>query len=226
MDKPGTRTDGRGEEARRQLIEAGLEVFGLYSFEGATTRMLADRAGVNLAAIPYYFGGKEGLYRAVIEHVATRIGEHMRPVAAEVMAALRRPDVPPAELLDHLNALLDRFAQLLVGSDEPEAWARIIIREQTHPTEAFDALYEGRMRHFHTLICELVGRLLGRPADDPEVLIRAFTLMGQVLIFRVAREAVLRRLGTQHLDDTQVDAIRAVIRQQTTQLYASATGEA
>src|SRR6266478_165275 len=69
-----------GLHAKQRLIEAGLEIFGAFNLEGATTRQLAERAGVNQAAIPYYFGGKEGLYLAVIEHVITHKASRVRPV--------------------------------------------------------------------------------------------------------------------------------------------------
>ena len=49
----------RGEDTRQRLIEAALKIFGESGFEGASTRMLADAAGANLAAIPYHFGSKE-----------------------------------------------------------------------------------------------------------------------------------------------------------------------
>ena len=39
--------------ARARLIEAAAEIFGTYNLEGATTRQLAQHAGVNQAAIPY-----------------------------------------------------------------------------------------------------------------------------------------------------------------------------
>jgi AcrR family transcriptional regulator len=38
---------------KQRLIDAGLEIFGTYNLEGATTRQLAEQAGVNQAAIPY-----------------------------------------------------------------------------------------------------------------------------------------------------------------------------
>ena len=56
-------------DPKQRLIEAGLEIFGMYNLEGATTRQLASRARVNQAAIPYYFGGKEGLYLAVVQYM-------------------------------------------------------------------------------------------------------------------------------------------------------------
>ena len=49
--------------ASNRLIEAGIDVFGEHSYEAATTRMIAKKAGVNIAAIPYYFNGKEDLTR-------------------------------------------------------------------------------------------------------------------------------------------------------------------
>ena len=56
------------KETQRRLIEAGMLLFGLHGLEATSTRALAMEAGVNLAAIPYHFGGKKGLYLAVLEH--------------------------------------------------------------------------------------------------------------------------------------------------------------
>jgi AcrR family transcriptional regulator len=34
-----------GLDAKQRLIKAGLEIFGTFNLEGATTRQLAERAG-------------------------------------------------------------------------------------------------------------------------------------------------------------------------------------
>src|ERR1051325_7635965 len=60
---PRVRRD-RGAQTRAELIEAALDVFSRIGFEGASTRMIAQAAGANLAAIVYHFGGKEALYLA------------------------------------------------------------------------------------------------------------------------------------------------------------------
>src|SRR5690242_3694147 len=51
----------RGAETRERLVEAALDVFGRFGFEGATTRQIAKEAKANLAAIVYHFGSKEAL---------------------------------------------------------------------------------------------------------------------------------------------------------------------
>ena len=53
---------GRCDDPRARIIKAALEEFGLYSFLGARTREIAAKAGVNHAAISYYFGGKTELW--------------------------------------------------------------------------------------------------------------------------------------------------------------------
>ena len=72
----------RGEETRSRILEAALELFAASGFEGASTRTIAERAGVNLPAIQYYFGSKEGLYRAVVEQFSQEMQAGVSPIAA------------------------------------------------------------------------------------------------------------------------------------------------
>jgi len=54
------------EKTRRALLDAGLEVFAAEGFDGATVEKIARRAKVNKAMISYHFGGKQGLYKAIL----------------------------------------------------------------------------------------------------------------------------------------------------------------
>lgn len=53
-------------DTRTRILEAAERLFAQRGFAGTTVRELASHAGVNLAMIHYYFGNKEGLYRALI----------------------------------------------------------------------------------------------------------------------------------------------------------------
>src|SRR5208337_5608976 len=52
---------------REAILEAAERIFGDEGLEGARTEAIAAAAGVNKALLYYYFGSKEGLYRAVLE---------------------------------------------------------------------------------------------------------------------------------------------------------------
>lgn len=65
---------------RKKLITAAAELFAQKGFDAVSTRDLCTRAQVNVAAISYYFGGKEGLYLEVFKRAAERIGEKLHGV--------------------------------------------------------------------------------------------------------------------------------------------------
>ena len=55
------------ERTREQLLDAAETLFGNHGFDGVSVRQIGDRAQANSALINYHFGGKAGLYEAVIQ---------------------------------------------------------------------------------------------------------------------------------------------------------------
>jgi TetR/AcrR family transcriptional regulator len=51
------------ERSRERILAAAVAEFGEKGYAGARVGEIADRAGVNVQLISYYFGGKAGLYR-------------------------------------------------------------------------------------------------------------------------------------------------------------------
>ncbi|HJQ97830.1 MAG TPA: TetR/AcrR family transcriptional regulator [Candidatus Polarisedimenticolaceae bacterium] len=51
---------------RQSLMDAGTALFAERGFDGAKVDAIARRAGVNKAMISYHFGGKRGLYNAIL----------------------------------------------------------------------------------------------------------------------------------------------------------------
>ena len=205
----------RGDATRQKLLTAAIDVFGQFGFDGTTTRALASAAGVNLQAIPYYFGGKEGLYLAAAEHLATLISGHVGSRRQQVQARLAaiqaegRP-VTREEAGELLTILLTTLAEVMV-SEKSRPWARFLIREQMAPTEAFAKVYEGVMRPMVEAIRRLVGILLDAPPTSERVGLRALSLIGSVMVFRVANAAALRQLEWATVGPRELDAIRKLV---------------
>lgn len=57
-------------DAKSKIIKAAIEEFAMLSLAAARTRQIAAKAGVNHAAISYYFGGKKELYNETIRQLA------------------------------------------------------------------------------------------------------------------------------------------------------------
>jgi AcrR family transcriptional regulator len=215
LAKPWPRTSrpNRGDATRQKLIDAALQVFGDYGFDGASTRMLADAAGANLAAIPYYFGGKEGLYRAAAQFVVESSRSELSPVIEQIDHALAQRAVSRKMACELLHEVLDRFSALVLGSRVADTWASFVMREQLHPGAAFEILYEGMMRRITTAATRLVATIQKRAPDDPRAIIATQAILGQVLIFSVGRATALRTLGWKTFSPDHLRLIRSVVRE-------------
>lgn len=210
---PDPRLD-RGDATRNRLLLSSIDVFGRQGFEGATTRTLAKAAGVNLQAIPYYFGGKEKLYIAAAEHIGSMIAEQVQGPSERIRSRLAEADrqgqaIGSAEARALLTDLLQTMVELFVSS-RSEAWARFLIREQMQPTEAFRRVYGGVMKPLLETVRRLVAVILEERPESEHVGLRTLSLLGGVMVFRVAHAAATAQLGWKAVGPREINVVRAL----------------
>jgi AcrR family transcriptional regulator len=208
----------RSEDTRQRLIDAALVVFGAYGFEGASTRVIAERAGANLAAIPYYFGGKEGLYRAAAQSVVEECKKEITPAIQKADSLCARRSVSRRSALRLLYELLDRFSGLVIRSSEADNWSSFVMREQLQPGAAFEILYEGIMREVSQACTKLLALALRQRGDDPEIAVRTHTILGQITVFQTSRAAALRLLGWREFSPQHLKLIQKIVRENIDQI--------
>ncbi len=199
------------DDPRKRLIDAALDLFGRYSFDGVSTRMLAERAEVNLAAIKYYFGSKEGLYVAVAEHIVEQVNILLGRRLEKISEALKKNALSREQSFHLLCELLEFLITRLLGLPQTDKWLSIIIREQLCPTKAFDTLFEGFMKPLDHVFFGLTARITGLDCNDQEVKLRVFALVGQIMMFHIAPSGIRRTLGWEQYGPENLDAIRSVI---------------
>ena len=205
----------RGDATREALVLAGIELFARLGYHAASSRALAEAADANQALIGYHFGGKQGLYLAVFEHIGDAIAARLGPAGAELakqLDAMADDRIDREALLAGLFAMIDRAVDLFT-SPETAAWAMLIVREQQNPGRAFDVVWNRFMSPLTGVLCRLVGVLRGEPADRPRVRLTVITILSQPLAFRVARETALRLLGWEEFGADEIAAIKRRIHQ-------------
>ena len=209
--RPGTQQ--RGEDTRRRILDVALELFAADGFEGASTRSLAERAAVNLPAIQYYFGSKEGLYRAVVSEIADRSVERVEPLAQRIAEELKG-EPSRRRLVTLLCDMLDIVIQLILDETVPNRDSRqkFFARMECEPNAATNALQDSLIDHVLRPCAAIVARLMHRRPDDEHVLIRTLTLIGQARIF--CGWGPERVLHWDTIGERRVRAVQALVREQ------------
>jgi AcrR family transcriptional regulator len=214
-----------GEETRLRIVRAAVELFGVRGYGRTSTRDIAELAEVNAAVLQYYFDGKEGLYLACAKYMHERASILLQPVLDRVKKRLESR-VSRDDLIDCVCAIFEQAADFLLTHSEVEIWARVMawdnLDRDNVPSAAREFLDSGIRLEFQSLLCRLVGKIIGLDPGHVETRARVVTLRGQTATFHMAREASLRDIGWSKVDARAVRLIKAVVRDQTRAALQSA----
>ncbi len=118
-------------DCRGNLIEATTPLFAEKGFNGVGVRELATAAGVNLSMISYYFGGKEGLYAAVLNEQFNTLRR---------VAELKTMDIDPMDKFEmYVRATVARYRK-------SPYLLRFYTSELTNPTPCFETIVKPAIR--------------------------------------------------------------------------------
>ncbi|MDP6377010.1 MAG: CerR family C-terminal domain-containing protein [Pseudomonadales bacterium] len=195
-----------------------IELFGQRGYDGVSTRMLADSAGVNVAAIKYYFGSKDELYLGAIDYIVATITPRLNLVTELAGETRNIAGDDPHRQAAMLARVIDAILTTFLGKPEIRAFMPLVLRELTVPGPHFNRLYEAVFRKVHTLLTELVGWVLGRDPHEPSTVVRTHAVVGQMVIFHVGRTILQRRL---EVDDYSEEELRAIHEETTESVLLS-----
>ncbi len=204
----------RGEETRARIVAAALRIFGERGFDAASTRDIATSAGVNAPALQYYFDNKEGVYLACVEYIVASVWDFMSEVAADAEKALAA-QASDAELIEKFCAVQGRLTEFMFTIKDSEDWRLFMSRLQSGegPPAGFQFIYQHVSGRMTNVLAGIVGRLIGRPADDDETLIRTMIVSGQLHVFQMARKSVLARLKWDRVDAGRLELLKRIVRE-------------
>lgn len=181
----------RGAETRERILAVALPAFGMRGFDAVSTRDIAEAAKVNLPAIQYYFGNKQGLYQACASHIVDRYVEAALPTSQAAVSALATGSADAAR--QHLIAVLQALARFLMHAGDARGASLFIQRELADPGAAFDILFEQLWRPGVELVGQLISAARGVPSAAPARL-EAIHLISGLTAFASGRAAIDRLL--------------------------------
>jgi AcrR family transcriptional regulator len=218
--KPSAPPPSASDQTRSALIRAALRLFGAKGYEGASTREIAAAANANIGSIAYHFGGKEGLRAAC----ASFIVDTIQAVASGAFSTEGAAPKGAAAATAQLNAVLERMVGFIIAQPQAGEIVQFMLRELAHPTAALDTIYNGVFAPTHARLCQIWAAATGEDAESERTKLTVFTVIGQVVYFRIGREAVMRRMGWQSVGPQETASVLAVIKDNLAAILAAHKG--
>ncbi len=155
----------QGEVQKQRLVDAAYDIIAEQGFEGLRTRDVANRAGLNISTLHYYFESKENLVRSVAQRLLSEFKSMQEP-EADAMGAVEQLH----KTLSDQDALMSMHPSTYVVVNElftrslRDAKLRPVVQELLGQWE----------NHFRSFITQ--GTLSGQIAADSDALVTARTL--------------------------------------------------
>ena len=135
---------------RARIIKAAMDEFASRGFKGASMDAIASRTRTTRAMINYYFGSKEKLYLAVLEHVYSEI--------RQAEGELELDHLAPVEAMRRIVQFTFRYYI------EHEGFVRLVIAE--NQAKGRHLKKSKAMRTLNRPILDLLSRVIARGQAD------------------------------------------------------------
>ena len=189
------------EATKRRILDTAESEFAESGLTGARVDTIASRTDTNVRMIYYYFGSKDGLYRAVLERVYSRM--------RETEQALQLDTLPPKDAIRRLTEFTFDYQQA-----HPN-FVRLVAIENTHHAEHLSEL--ALIRTMNASVIETISAILerGKAAglfrNDAEP-VGVHLLITALCFFRVANRYTLRTIfPVDPLDPSITDSHRRML---------------
>ena len=197
VERPATdKADSQG--TREKLLNAAAEVFAETGYDGAAVREICARAGTNIALVNYYFGDKLGLYTEVLQQSVR--SSHVDAI----QGALEQERHPGGNSAGRSSG--QRVRGIGAGGLANQQ-LRIVIHELGRPTPAIARVVKNIARPVYERVLTLIGEIIGLAPDDEKTRLCAHSVMGQIMLYALARPFLTRLWPELKMTPDQLDRI-------------------
>ena len=170
---------------RERLLQSAIAVFAEVGFHKASVRMICAHAGANVAAVKYYFGDKDHLYREALTFAYLQV---TTPSPMPVYDGW-------TDAGDGLRAYIRWFLGLIITKQKAHPdLVRLMFREMQDPSPLFGSMVDELAGPVQMELKKLVNTLLGPRAGELQRRHAVQLVMAMCAQYE-SSEVILNRLG-------------------------------
>lgn len=192
------------------IIDVSTTLFAQKGFYGTSIRDICNAADVNISLISYYFGGKEELYKRVVEQIVNKVMGHMKS-KFKLFGEIPKPNfniLPKRAKVELFLTVIETMADFFYSKNISDDEIMIIFREQI--TSGIPINSEG-----YDNLRRLLASIIGKDENDKEVIFRCITIIGQVHSARVIKQFSLKMMGQSEYSPEDTKMFKNIVISQT-----------
>lgn len=186
---------------KERILKAAGSIFGNRGFKDTTIRAISQAAKVNIAAINYHFGDKEGLYGAVLEDVF-KTGFTRFPALLEQQVN----DKPEDQLRAFIQSMFYRLKSDK-GWGGATGAGKLIARELLDPSPSFEPILNRYIKPHKDLLTSIIKDIMDIDPGIQKLTTCAISIIGQCIYYTFASSVITKISADNEPTESNLDQL-------------------
>ena len=203
-------TYSAGDLTKKKIVDAAGELAGELGLAHVTTRAVAERSGENIGSIHYHFGGKDGLFEAVLREAIDCCLNKEYEDRINAMSA----EVSPEELSSVVRLIIQTEIRDLFRSNRPAWHSQVMYQVLQRDDHLYDLMAKETVGPNLSALFRFF-RLLDPSVTDEEAMIHVVAMLMPVFSHATYMKALHRILNVSAYSETYLQKLEDVLVRQT-----------
>lgn len=185
------------ENSKQRILDAATKLFAENGFDGTSIREICRFARANVCMISYYWGGKQELYKGIIEDLVERQTEYARSF---IDLEKNPAEYSKKEQIDLLMLIIDKFVDFFYSKISKELLI-ILLKEQQNE---YFVLSSPSIRYLR----KLIALIFEKDENDKDIIYKTLFIAAQVNSARIMPAFSLRLFGQDNFVQEDIKIIK------------------
>lgn len=201
------------KDTKKNILEVAVDMFANSDFDSVSTRDIAEKANVNLSAISYYFGSKEGLYIAVVEKMIDVIKESNKSLVNSILN-FKFSQSQEENVKNFLN-IMGEFVEYAIINNNNNRDSIIWSKNNSRIALVLDIVYNDLHLPLNNAFAQIIASITNLSVNDIKTVFVVNSIIGQLIEILINKDMILKTLNIEVFDTKQLNILKDVVTRQT-----------
>ena len=190
------------EKSKQRILDSAAKLFAQKGYDGVGIREICRDADANICMVSYFWGGKKGLYKGIVDNLV----ERQTAYAKKFFNFDIEPEtLSKKEQVDLLFSSLDKAIDLLYGDFLSKDLFRFLLQEQQGGNIELNS-------PTFTYIRKLIGAIFNKDYNDRDIIYKMVFILSQMNSPRIMPAFSLSLLRQDNFTEEDIAIIKKNVK--------------
>ncbi len=197
------------KDTKKAILDIASVMFAKGDYDSISTRDIAKRANVNISAISYYFGNKDGLYLEVIENAISFIKDSNESWVKLVLnfKISNNRDENLNNFLNILGAYVDCVINNTVFMNSNSI---VLLKNSAKNNLVSNTVYNELFLPLNNILSRIFISITGLEPNNLKITFIVNMILGQMTDIAIHKDMILKLLGIKMFDNEGIEMLKRI----------------